>query len=103
MKFFVSALTLLVIGSCTAGSRADDKVNVEVWLATEHVPKDLKAGMMVDLSWVRGKTQTSGGVVSYSTSVVTRGCEVVSVTHVEKPKEPEQAVKVEIERHQKPD
>jgi hypothetical protein len=106
MKYFILSLVLLVICSGAAVAQdnstwmfvtaAEDKVNVEVWLATEHVPADEKAGMVVDLSRVQGKTQTGTGLVSYSTAVVTRGCEVVSVLHADKPKEPEQAVKVEL-------
>jgi hypothetical protein len=79
-----------------AGQGAEEKTKVEVSLASEHVPADLKAGARVDLLRVDGKT-AAGRVVLYRTTTVVPNIEVASVTRAaEKPKEPEQAVKVEL-------
>jgi hypothetical protein len=67
-----------------------------VYCAAEHVPDGLKPGARVDLMQVVGKTVTPSGKVSYSMSGLAQGIEVVSVTTVEKPKVPDQAVKVEL-------
>jgi hypothetical protein len=79
-----------------SAQRAEEKVKVEVAFAAEHVPADLKAGARVDLQRVDGKTAT-GKVVLYRTAIVVPDIEVASVTRAaEKPKDPEQAVKVEL-------
>jgi hypothetical protein len=72
---------------------AGEKATVEVYLAAEHLPKGLKAGDRADLHRVNGKTVTGTGKVSYSVATVAPDVEVVSVTRVDKPKAPEQAVK----------
>lgn len=89
------ALALLVV--CGIAARGQDETTkVEVSCAAEHVPDGLKAGARVDLMQVVGKSVTSTGKVSYSTNGVAQDIEVVSVTKVEKPKVPDQAVKVEL-------
>jgi hypothetical protein len=100
-----SIILALLIGCCSAAvvqgkglpSPVDDeKTTVTVYFATEHVPEGLKAGAKMHLLSVNGKTVIPSGKVSYSTSVVVPEVEVASVTPVEKPKDPEQAVKVEL-------
>src|ERR1700752_3984439 len=76
--------------------RADDRVKVEVLLATEHVPKDLKAGTRVDLKMVTGKTAAPNGLTVYSGSLVAANVEVASVAPVDKPATPEAAVRVKL-------
>jgi hypothetical protein len=78
------------------GRKADDRVKVEVLLATEHVPKDLKAGTRVDLKMVTGKTVGPNGLTVYRASLVAADLEVASVTRVEKPATPEVAVRVQL-------
>jgi hypothetical protein len=75
---------------------AADLTKVEAYLAAEHVPAGLKAGTRVDLVQVTGKSVTPAGKVSYSTTGLVQDIEDVSVTMVEQPKAPEQAVKVEL-------
>ena len=76
--------------------KGDDRVKVEILLATEHVPKDLKAGTRVDLKMVTGKTVGPKGLAVYSTSQVAADLEVASVAPVEKPANPEAAVRVNL-------
>jgi hypothetical protein len=89
------ALAFLAVGGVTAQG-ADETTTVEVYCASEHVPNGLKAGARIDLVLVVGKSVTASGKVSYSTTGVAQDIEVVSVNAVEKPKAPEQAVKVEL-------
>ena len=96
------ALALLTVygvavqGEGSPGPRMDETTTVEVYFASEHVPVGLKAGSRVDLMRVDGKSVTPSGKVSYTTTRLAQDIEVVSVTKVEKPKGPEQAVKVEL-------
>ena len=76
--------------------KADDRVKVEVLLATEHLPKDLKAGARVDLKMVTGKTTGPKGLTAYTTSLVAADVEIASVESVEKPANPEAAVRVQL-------
>ncbi len=76
--------------------KADDRVKVEVLLATEHTPKDLKAGTRVDLKLVTGKTVGPRGLTLYRTSLVVADVEAASVTTVDKPATPEAAVRVQL-------
>jgi hypothetical protein len=97
-RFVALALAAACSGPAPASARPadDEKVKVEVAFAAEHVPADLKAGARVDLLRVDGKTAASGKVL-YRTAAVVPNVEVASVTRAaEKPKEPEQAVKVEL-------
>jgi hypothetical protein len=89
------ALALLAVCGLTAQG-ADETTKVEVYCASEHVPDGLKADARVDLMQVLGKTVTATGKVSYTMTGVAQDIEVVSVNSVEKPKTPEQAVKVEL-------
>jgi hypothetical protein len=75
---------------------AGETVVVEVSLATEHVPEGLKAGDRVDLKNVLSKTTGPRGLVYYNARTIAPDVEVVSVTRVEEPKDPEMAVKVEL-------
>jgi hypothetical protein len=94
------ALALLTVWGVAVrgapGPRADETTTVVVYFASEHVPVGLKAGTRVDLMRVEGKSVTPSGKVSYTTNGLAQDIEVVSVTTVEKPKVPEQAVKVEL-------
>jgi hypothetical protein len=74
----------------------DDRVKVEVRLATEHVPKDLKAGTRVDLKMVTSKTVGPNGLTAYGTAPVAADIEVASVETVDKPATPEAAVRVQL-------
>ncbi len=85
--------------ACTSSNQSksdDEKAKVEIFLATEHVPAGLKAGAIVNLHSVSGKVVTRRGQVHYTTNLITKGCEVVSSTPIDKPKDSEQAVKVEL-------
>jgi hypothetical protein len=93
-KLTVALALLAVCGDAARG--ADETTTVEVYCASEHVPDGLKEGARVNLMQVSGKTVTPSGVVSYTTSGVAQDIEVVSVKEVDKPKVPEQAVKVEL-------
>jgi hypothetical protein len=73
-----------------------DKVKAELSLSAEHVPADLKAGTRVDLKVVTGKTVAPNGRTLYRTFTSVADVEVGSVTKVEKPTNPEEAVKVEL-------
>lgn len=90
----VSAVVLMTL--CGVAARADEAVTIELYCASEHVPDGLKAGVRIDLMQVVGKTVTGGGKVSYSMTGVVGDVAVVSVKSVQKPKTPEQAVKVEL-------
>ena len=76
--------------------KADDRVKVEVFLATEHVPKGLKAGTRADLMMVAGKTVAPNGATAYTTTPVAADVEVASVANVDKPATPEAAVRVQL-------
>ena len=90
-------VALAVLTVCGIAARGQDEITkVEVSCAAEHVPDGLKAGARVDLMQVVGKSVTPTGKVSYSTSVLVQDIEVAAVTTMEKPKVPEQAVKVEL-------
>jgi hypothetical protein len=80
----------------TTARGAEEQAKVELSFATEHVPAGLKAGAKVDLMMVNGRSVTPAGQVSYTTSTVAGSAEVASVTPVDKPATPEQAVKVEL-------
>jgi hypothetical protein len=75
---------------------ADDRVKVEVLLATEHVPKGLKAGTRVDLKMVTGKTVGPNGLTVYTAPLVAADVEVASVALVDKPATLEAAVRVQL-------
>jgi len=90
------AVSLAVVTACSLAVRADEPITVEIYCATEHVPAGLKAGNRVDLFKVLGKTVTPAGKVSYTTNGMAQNIEVASVTAVENPKTPEEAVKVEL-------
>jgi hypothetical protein len=83
------------VGTAQA-DKTDERVKVEIHLATEHVPKDLKAGTRVDLKMVKSKTVGPRGRTTYSTSPVAENVEVASVVQVEKPANPEGAVRVQL-------
>lgn len=92
-----SSLLLAVLTLCVGGTVAraeEEKTTVEVFFAVEYVPAGLKPGARVDLQHVTGRSMTRDGKVALSTSVVTQDLEVVSVTPVEKPQSPQQAIKV---------
>jgi hypothetical protein len=76
--------------------KADGRVKVEVLLATQHVPKGLKAGTRVDLKMVMGKTVGPRGLTLYRARLVAAGVEVASVARVDKPATPEAAVRVQL-------
>src|SRR5262249_19826639 len=71
--------------------KADDRVEVEVHLATEHVPTGLRAGARVDLKMVTGKTIRPKGLTVYKAGLVAAGLEVASVAPVDQPATPEAA------------
>lgn len=71
-------------------------MKVEVLLATEHVPNDLKAGTRVDLNMVTGKTVGPNGLTAYRIQPVAADLEVASVKAVDKPATPEAAVRVQL-------
>lgn len=73
------------------------KAVVEVFLSTEHSPAGLKAADKVILMRVNGKSVTRKGKVAYTCAVVVPEAMVVGVVNVEKPMEPEQAVKVKLQ------
>jgi len=74
----------------------EESAKVEVAFAIVHVPQALKAGMKVDLEHVTSAIITGTGEAIYNPIPVVAGLEVVSVTKMEKPADPEQAVKVEL-------
>ena len=76
--------------------KADDRVKVEVFLATEHVPKDLKPGTRVDLKIVLSKRIGGNGLPVYTAGSIAAGLEVASVSSVEKPADREAAVRVHL-------
>jgi hypothetical protein len=94
------ALSLGTLALLVAAGLAQDKVpertKVEPSLAAEHVPNGLKAGTRVDLNMVTATTIRANGFVAYSTTALAPDVEVTSVTKLEKPKAPEEAVKVEL-------
>ena len=71
-------------------------MKVDVFVGTEHVPMGLKAGTLVDLKLVTGKTVAPRGRTLYATSPVAAGVEVALVAPVEKPAHPEAAVRVQL-------
>jgi hypothetical protein len=77
-------------------NQADDRVKVEVLLATEHVPKGLKAGTRVDLKMVTAKIVGPKGLAQYVTRPVAADLEVASVVPVDMPATPEAAVRVQL-------
>jgi hypothetical protein len=88
---------IAAFGFATAqDKKEDDRVKVEVLLATEHVPEGLKAGTRVNLMMVTGKTVTPKGQVAYTTGAVALDIEIASVEKVDKPATPEAAVKVNL-------
>jgi hypothetical protein len=97
-RFLLAVIGLVAPVGVVAGDdkKADDRVKVEILLATENVPKDLKAGARVDLKVVTGKTVTPRGVTSLSTMLVAADVEVASVKLLEKPDSPEAAVRVNL-------
>jgi RNA polymerase sigma factor (sigma-70 family) len=76
--------------------QAEPLVKVEVAVATAHLPEDLKAGARVDLQYVKAVMHYGTGKVVYDAPTVVAGIEVVSVTRLEKPMDPDRAVKVEL-------
>lgn len=96
VPLFLGVAATLDIGQFGAARALGEEkdITVEVYFASEHVPEGLKAGAKVDLMRVDGKTVTRTGKVSYVTTVLSTDIEVASITRVEKPKTPEQAVKV---------
>lgn len=93
-------LPLLTVAMCCGAAVCQEKgalnspaveprVNVDVFLAKEHVPAGLKAGTLVDLTFVAGKTVTAKGRVSYMTKKVAPSVIVVSIAPAKKPKSPE--------------
>lgn len=79
---------------------AEDETTVEVSLAAEHAPQGLKTGDKVDLMRVDGKAVSRTGKVSYTTVILAQELEVAAVTRVDKPKSPEEAIKVELRVNQ---
>jgi len=76
---------------------APGKAVVDVYLAAEHAPTGLKSGDKVVVLRVNGKTVTRKGRVAYTCAVVVPEATAVGVVNVEKPKSPEQAVKVQLQ------
>lgn len=74
----------------------DETSTIEVFLSAEHLASNLKAGAKANLLIVLGKTVAPNGKVAYSTSTLAPGVEIASIAKVEKPKSPEQAIKVEL-------
>lgn len=73
-----------------------ERVKVELFFATEHVPKNLKSGNLVDIKMVLGKTTGPRGITLYQTRLVAGNIEVASVTPLEQPQNPDEAVKVKL-------
>jgi hypothetical protein len=99
-KILLRMMAVAFIFGCAALATAappppEDKVTVEVAVAAVHVSKDLKAGVKVDLEQVTAKTG-AGTFVDYKTKKVLGDLEVASVTKLEKPSNPDEAVKVEL-------
>jgi hypothetical protein len=76
---------------------APGKAVVDVYLSTEHAPTGLKTGDKVMLMRVNGKSVTPKGKTAYACAVVVPEAVVVGVVDVEKPKSPEQAIKVQLQ------
>jgi hypothetical protein len=74
---------------------SQEPVKVEVHFETKHVPPGLKAGDRVNLVRLNSSTVIKGKEL-YNTTPVANDLEVISVTPMEKPKEPYLAVKVEL-------
>lgn len=94
LKHVPLVLSFLILGHHHA--IAQERIVVEIFLATEHVPAGLKAGATVDVKRVDGKSVTPAGIVSYTTSTLVSNIVVASITPVEHPKSPELAIKVEL-------
>jgi hypothetical protein len=90
---FIAGVILAITASVAV---ADDKTTVEVFFAAENVPEGLKVGDKVDLKAITGKSVTGTGVTSLTTMNVVQNIEVASIAKVEKPKSPEEALKVEV-------
>jgi len=73
---------------------AIDQAKVEITLSSEHSPEKLKAGDRVHIKRVNGMTVTKTGLKNYTTATVVKNAEVVSVIPIEKPKSPDEALKV---------
>ena len=93
----VAVVLLMMVGYASAEDiKAEERVKVEINLATEHMIKDLKAGARVDLKMVMGKTTSPKGLTVYNTAMVAANVEVAKIEQVEKPETPEGAVKVQL-------
>jgi len=75
---------------------AQEKTKVELYFASENVVAGLKAGNRVDLKRLAGRSITPSGKISVVTNTIALDLEVASISQIEKPKSPEQAVKVEL-------
>ena len=76
--------------------KTDDRVKVDVLLATEHEHKGLRAGTRLDLKMVAGKTVGPNGLTIYNAPLVAADVEVASVELVDKPENSEAAVRVQL-------
>jgi hypothetical protein len=97
-RLLLVGIGLVAIAGLIPGQdqKADDRVKVEIHLATENVPVGLKAGTRVDLKLVTGKTVGPKGLTLYSTSLVAADIEVASLVNVDKPATPEAAVRAQL-------
>ncbi len=73
---------------------AEDETKVEVSFAVENVPSNLKPGAKVDLKRIDARSVTGSGQVAVTTTVIAQSLVVDSVDVTDKPKSPEEAVKV---------
>lgn len=94
--FVTSIFVIATLPGLGLATHADDNVTVQIFLAKEHAPVNLKPGDKVNLSRVNGKTSTAGGKVSYITAVLVSEAKVTAVETIAQPASPEQAVKVEL-------
>ncbi len=85
---------LMMPGNVAVGFADDETSTVEVYFARENVPAEVKTGSRVHLLRLDGRTVTRTGKVSQTTTILASNVVAESVTMVEKPASPEQAVKV---------
>lgn len=102
MRHYLFALvTLIAVGLTTVTAQekppaGNDFTKVSVSLAANQLPEDLKAGEKVDLFRITGQTVTRKGVASITTSLIAGNLEVISIKQVERPKEKDLPVEVEL-------
>lgn len=103
-RHLLALVTLAALGSAVWAQEKKEQAGEEttkVSFTTSQIPEDLKAGSVVNLVTITGRTVSANGLVSTNSSIIVPNLEVVAVKQLAKAQDKDQAVEVEFKTTRK--